>query len=110
MIGMACVLMCGSCVCHRFKMFTRMDDDKSGKITYTEFADLCREELKLSKSVDAAVAAGIASSALDIIGLLNRAHAAGATQLVAFLRHSGEAQASDWFAGGKPETGAAWQL
>ena len=27
-----------------------MDDDKSGKITYVEFAGLCREELKLTKS------------------------------------------------------------
>ena len=27
-----------------------MDDDRSGKITYTEFAGLCREELKMKKS------------------------------------------------------------
>ena len=27
-----------------------MDDDKSGKVTYTEFSELCREELKLTKA------------------------------------------------------------
>ena len=26
-----------------------MDDDKSGKISYKEFAGLCREELKMAK-------------------------------------------------------------
>ena len=26
-----------------------MDDDRSGKVTYTEFAELCREELEMSK-------------------------------------------------------------
>ena len=34
----------------RFKLFTHMDDDRSGKVTYTEFAELCREELKLPAS------------------------------------------------------------
>ena len=33
----------------RFKLFTHMDDDRSGKVTYQEFAELCREELEMSK-------------------------------------------------------------
>ena len=34
----------------RFKLFTHMDDDRSGKLTYKEFSGLCREELKLKKA------------------------------------------------------------
>ena len=33
-----------------FKLFTHMDDDRSGKVTYTEFSELCREELKLTQA------------------------------------------------------------
>ena len=38
------------CAARRFKLFTHMDDDRSGKITYREFAGLCREELKMKAS------------------------------------------------------------
>ena len=33
-----------------FKLFTHMDDDRSGMVSYTEFSGLCREELKMKKS------------------------------------------------------------
>ena len=33
-----------------FKLFVHMDDDRSGKITYREFSELCREELKMKKA------------------------------------------------------------
>ena len=44
-------------------------------------------ELALSKAIDREVATSISKSRLDAVGLLSAAEAAGASQLVAFLRH-----------------------
>ena len=54
-----------------------MDDDKSGKVTYTEFSGMCREELKLkAKDVpDAKLQAAWTALDEDDGGFITAGHA-----------------------------------
>jgi len=76
-----------------FKMFTHMDDDGSGKITYYEFSGLVREELKLTKAklAEAQLEAVWAALDVDKSGFIN------------------VDEFGDFMAKGAPEDGLTWK-